>query len=66
MSANDLPTEIVKIIAEGSGRCYSYEGKRMAQEIMRRRAAEQAAAAAAAQANTTANAPLPPWGLLPP
>lgn len=41
----DLPTDIVKAIAEGSGRCYPYEGKRMAQEILRRRAAEQAAAA---------------------
>lgn len=43
----DLPTDIVKAIAEGSGRCYPYEGKRMAQEILRRRAADIAAAAAA-------------------
>lgn len=42
----DLPLDIVKQIAESSGRCYAYEGKRMAQEIMRRRAAELEAARA--------------------
>ena len=47
MSA-DLSQELIKQIAEGSGRCYNYEGKRMAQEILRRRAAEEAAAKAAA------------------
>lgn len=57
MSVLDLPDDIVKQIAEGTGRCYSYEGKRMAQEIVRRRAAEQAAAKTAA--TTLPPLPLP-------
>ena len=62
---NELPQDIVKQIAEGSGRCYNYEGKRLAQEVLRYRAAA-AKAAAAAQAAAAPPAPLPPWGLLPP
>lgn len=40
-----LPDEIVQQIAEGSGRCYAYEGKLMALELIEwRRKAKEAAA----------------------
>jgi len=35
----DLTDDLLKHLAEGSGRCYPHEGKAMAQELIRRRAA---------------------------
>jgi hypothetical protein len=44
---SDLSDDIIKDIAGGlTDRCYLYEGKAMAQEILRRRNAEKAAATA--------------------
>jgi hypothetical protein len=62
-----LSDELIKQIAEGSGRVYNHEGKKMAQEIREWR---EAAAKAAAAAKIAA-APAPggftgtPWGLFP-
>ena len=43
-----LSDELLKKIAEGSGRCYPHEGKAMAQEIIEHRTRLKEAAAAAA------------------
>lgn len=59
----NLSDELIAKIADGSGRCYSHEGKAMAAEIRewRRRAAEAAKAAALTPAGpppTTGSAPI--------
>lgn len=61
-----LSDELIRCIAEGSGRCYSHEGKAMAQEIKEWREKAAAAVKAAAAAAPPAVAPGMPWGLTPP
>jgi hypothetical protein len=63
-----LSDDVIKQIAAGSGRCYSHEGKKMAQEILERRAAEAMAlkTQAGQQQQQQQQQPLtiaPPWSL---
>lgn len=55
---SDLPDELLKRIAEGSGHTYWHEGKSMAAELIRRRTKEREHAAKAA----TAAAGAAGWG----
>lgn len=54
----ELPQDILKMIAEGNGHVYNYEGKSMAVELLKWRAKEAAAQIAAAPAPTP---PILPW-----
>lgn len=42
-----LSDELLKTISTGTGRCYAYEGRAMASELIERRAREASAAKAA-------------------
>ena len=50
---SDLPDELLKRIAEGSGHTYWHEGKSMAAELIRRRTKEREDGAKAAQPQGT-------------
>lgn len=60
--ADKLSDELLKRIAGGSGRCYGYEGRAMAAELLEWRA-KAAAAAQAASATGSASSAHPLWGI---